>query len=381
MAAMNDKKKFSRLRALNRQRNYLIKALRLHIARWFLDHRVKRDFILSDKRSVLFLRDDDKIGDMVVSTSLFREFKQAGYRVEVLAGKNNSKIIECNPFIDAYYIVEKDKKDKLKQAKSLAENQYDVVIDMGDKLSPFHLLFLKTLNAGNIVGFNKKGFNIYNKSLDYLGFDHHITARYRLLMQSFGFDSFSTDYDIHIDNAVRHDVSTFMANIDAGVKIVVNPFAADKRRDMSPEQLSLLIEKVKNRWHDAAIVLIGDPARVSQLSYLDAIINPFSTLASACEIVHQADMVISPDTAVVHIAAAWKKPLISLYGNDIHGEYINSKVWGPGYENARQIYTQDKNHPISTISVDDIILSMAELMPLLSEPEVPAVLPQHRKDH
>jgi len=358
---VDKKKKFARLRALNRQRNYWMKSLRLHIARLMLDHRTKREFAISDRKSVLFLRDDDKIGDMVVSTSLFREFKRAGYVVDVLAGKNNAKIIEFNPYVNKYYVVEKDNKHKLEQAKALAKNNYDVVIDMGDKISPFHLLLLKKLNARNVVGFNKTGFNIYNKSLDYLGYSSHVTERYQLLMESFEFISFSTDYDIHVPESVRSEIHDFMSNIAAPYKVVINPYAADPRRDMSLTQLKALIEKIKREWDQVEIILVGDPARISQLTHLDAVINPYHTLTSACEIVHLADMVISPDTAIVHIAAAWKKPLVSLYGNDLHGEYVNSRVWGPGYDVARQLYTKDKHHPVSSIEVDEIILTMKEL--------------------
>lgn len=359
---MENKKKFGRLRALNRQRNYLMKALRLNIARWIWDHRSKREFSISENKSVLFLRDDDKIGDMVVSTSLFREFKRQGYHVSVLAGKNNSKVIECNPFVDEFFIVDEGKKKRIAQAKFLSKKRYDVVIDMGDKISPFHLLFLNVLNASNVVGFNKKGFNIYNKSLDYLGYDDHITERYNLLMKSFKFSSFSTDYDIHIPDEIRNEVCNFMGSINASLKIVVNPFAADVRRDMSLEQLSALIEKIKIKWKNVEVILVGDPCRIKGLDLLNARINPFNTLASACEIVHLADIVISPDTAVVHIAAAWKKPLIGLYGHDTHGGYVNSMVWAPGYNLARQIYTKDKYHAVSTIDVDDIVKKISELL-------------------
>jgi len=360
-SAVDKKKKFAKLRALNRQRNYLMKALRLHIARLILDHRSKRQFAISERKSVLFLRDDDKIGDMVVSTSLFREFKRAGYVVDVLAGKNNAKIIEFNPYVNKYYVVGKDNKHKLEQAKALAKNNYDVVIDMGDKISPFHLLLLKTLNASNVVGFNKKGFNIYNKSLDYIGYSSHVTERYQLLMESFDFIAFSTDYDIHVPDAVRSEINEFMSGISAPYKIVINPYAADPRRDMSLSQLNALIERVKQEWQQVEVIVVGDPARIKQLTHLDAIINPYPTLTGACEIVRLADMVISPDTAIVHIAAAWKKPLVSLYGNDLHGEFVNSKVWGPGYATARQLYTRDKHHPVSSIEVDDIICAMKDL--------------------
>ena len=50
-------------------------------------------------------------------------------------------------------------------------------------------------------------------------------------------------------------------------------------------------------------------------------------------LIHEADIVISPDTAVVHISAAWKKRLISVYKQVSD----NKNLWAPGYENASQI--------------------------------------------
>jgi ADP-heptose:LPS heptosyltransferase len=50
-------------------------------------------------------------------------------------------------------------------------------------------------------------------------------------------------------------------------------------------------------------------------------------------LIAQADLIISPDTSIVHMAAAWQKPLIAIY-KDVR---LNNQLWAPGYENARQI--------------------------------------------
>ncbi|NIF24116.1 glycosyltransferase family 9 protein [Candidatus Pantoea multigeneris] len=359
---MEKKKKFAKLRALNRQRNYLMKSLRLHFARLLLDHRSPRAFAITASKRVLFLRDDDKIGDMVVSTSLFREFSRAGYQVDVYAGAANACVIERNPHINNIIIASKDIQARLAQANVLAQKPYDVVIDMGDKLSPFHLRFLRRLNAMNVVGFNKKGFNIYNKSLDYLGYERHITERYQLLMESFDIKNFSTAYDLHIPESLQSEISAFLASLPGERCLVINPYAADARRDMSLAQLQQVIQLIHERWSDTDVVIIGDPKRVSHLELEGAVISPFQTLQGACGVIAQSDAVLSPDTAVVHIAAAWQKPMVCLYGNDLHGSWINSKVWGPGYPQAFQVYTQDKYHPVSTIKADDIILALGKIL-------------------
>lgn len=50
-------------------------------------------------------------------------------------------------------------------------------------------------------------------------------------------------------------------------------------------------------------------------------------------LIADADLIISPDTSVVHMAAAWRKPLVAIYKDVL----MNNRLWAPGYDNARQI--------------------------------------------
>lgn len=357
------KKKFSTLREWNRRRNYFMKEMRMNLARLLLDHKRKRPFDLSTVKQVLFLRDDDKIGDMVVSTSLFREFHRAGYQVDVLAGKGNASVIEHNPWINRIHISPRDPAGKIALAKTLAIEEYDLVVDMGDKMSPAHLRFLTTLNAKNAIGFNKSKYRVFNKSIDFFGYDKHITARYALLMEAMHLTAFSTDYDLHCSPEVQQSVAAFFERFDhRHPTFVINPFTADPRRDLSEQQLAELVRKIHLQYQNVNIILIGVPARIQQLRIEGTHINPFDTLSSAIEIVRRTDLVISPDTSIVHIASAWKKPLVALYGNDLHGHFVNSSVWGPGNTRAVQLFTKDKYHQISTIAVDDIIAAIGTLL-------------------
>ena len=51
------------------------------------------------------------------------------------------------------------------------------------------------------------------------------------------------------------------------------------------------------------------------------------------QLIKNVDLVISPDTSIVHISAAWKKSLISVYKNVTDNVYL----WAPGYKQASQI--------------------------------------------
>ncbi|MDE9571802.1 glycosyltransferase family 9 protein, partial [Xenorhabdus bovienii] len=66
-------------------------------------------------------------------------------------------------------------------------------------------------------------------------------------------------------------------------------------------------------------------------------------------------LVISPDTSIVHVAAAYEKNIIALYGNDKHGNFVNNHVWGPRNKNAIQLVQKKENSRISEIPLDVIL--------------------------
>ena len=71
-----------------------------------------------------------------------------------------------------------------------------------------------------------------------------------------------------------------------------------------------------------------------------------------------AELIISPDTSVVHMAAAWNKPLIAVYKDVL----LNNRLWAPGYDNARQIIVKcGKVHQHREL-VDRIIAALPETL-------------------
>lgn len=348
------KKKFAKIREWNRKRNYYFKQLKLDFTRYLYDRKIKSTVDLATIHKVLVLRHDDKIGDMVVSTILYRELKSKNFQIDVLAGKKNHCIIEKNPHINKVWIYEDNKEQQYLQAKKLANEKYDLVIEMGDIVTPEDIRLLSVLNPKHAIGFNKDKINFYSISIPYSRWEEHITTRYIQLLEKLDIKDVSTGYDIYIPEHIQHEVFSFWEKLSANFIVVLNPFAADEKRDLSAQQVEKIINTIKEVLPSSSIILIGEQKKLSACHYQDVIINPCKHLLAAAEIIRKADLVISPDTAIVHLAAAWKKPMICFYGNDMHGSFVNSDVWGPGYDLAVQLKSQDQHHTISTIPLEKI---------------------------
>ncbi|WP_047682751.1 MULTISPECIES: glycosyltransferase family 9 protein [Xenorhabdus] len=349
-------KKFKKLREINRRKNYFFKKIRFNISKIFIDKWKKREFSLIGVKKVLFLRDDNKIGDMIVSTPVLKALSQQGYELHVLSGRTNYCVIENNPHIGKVYFYPDKNTDILKLGLKLKQEKYDLIIDMGDQIPVIYLLFIRFINSNHVIGFNKDKINIYNKNITYLGYDLHITERYKSLMNHMDIYNYNMQYDIYVPDGIKDKVRDFYSHLPGEVTVVINPFAADEKRDLSKEQLIGITSHIGYSYQSVNIILIGSPEKISMISYLDnCIFNPFCSFLSAVEIIKHADLIISPDTSIVHAAAAYEKNTIALYGNDKHGNYINNDVWGPGNKNAIQLVQKNINSKISEIPLEVIL--------------------------
>ncbi|WP_167350283.1 glycosyltransferase family 9 protein, partial [Buttiauxella noackiae] len=220
---------------------------------------------------------------------------------------------------------------------------------------PASLHFLRKIKPKNIIGFNKENYNIYNKNIPFDGYHKHISARYSLLMENMKFKGYSIDYDLYIPDNINTQVLNYLEELPGKYNIIINPFTASDKRDLSDSQLQDLVNKLHKKYNQVNILVIGLPERIKNISLQGIFIHPNMSIYSAMSLIYHANLIISPDTSIVHIAAAWKKPLVALYGNDKHGMFNNNDVWGPGYPEAIQVTTQDKYHAISTISTIEIL--------------------------
>lgn len=169
-AVQGTPRKFKKIRALNRRRNYFFKKirndLRVYIAKAFWDSRARREADLTSAKTVLLMRNEGAIGDVVVDSALVKCLHEAGMTVDFLLTKSNSQVMRYNPRIRHIYEAENvDSADYLHKfthnvpqsvITELANNKYDIVIDPSLFDIPVHrMLLLRQIKPRAVLGFNK----------------------------------------------------------------------------------------------------------------------------------------------------------------------------------------------------------------------------------
>jgi len=301
------RKKFNKIRELNRRRNYFTKkvrnALRVGVAKALWDRRRRQPVDLSSAKTVLLMRNEGAVGDVVVDSALVKCLHQSGYIVDFLLTTSNSQVMrKFNHNVPRDVINE------------LANNKYDIIIDPSLFDIPVHRLRLfRQIKAKSVLGFNKwPSIKHYSHSFDFDCQRWHVTKTFELIADYLQLDTRGLDaYDLVVPGPIMQEVAQYLASL-SGKAVVINIFAGHADRSLSQTQLAELLDKLLARHPGNAVILLDHRREIRIPLPPEVVINPFNTLHHAMALIAQAELIISPDTSVVHMAAAWNKPWIEL---------------------------------------------------------------------
>ena len=256
------------------------------------------------------------IGDIVLTTPVIRCLKKQLPDAEVhfLTKQSFATLVESNPFIDKVHSLAHSWETVVHELK---QENYDYIIDL-------HHNF-RTLRLKKDLGIRSFPFNKLNvQKWIYVNFkwnlmpDLHIVDRYLKTVESFGVknDEEGLDYFIPAKDEVKQ--KDIPVSHHAGyIGIVIG--AAHNTKKLPVEKLKELCARI-----DHPIILLGgkeDNDNAQQIASVDPVkiynaCGKFSLNESA-DLVRKAKLIITHDTGLMHIAAAFKKKIISVWGNTV----------------------------------------------------------------
>lgn len=254
------------------------------------------------------------IGDIVLTTPVVRCIKQqvADAEVHFLTKKSFRTIVENNPYIDKVMLLEDSWELMIHELKLEA---YDYVIDLHHNLRT-----LRVKKALNTKSFSFNKLNIQKWLLTTFKINimpnEHIVDRNLATVSSLGVmnDGKGLDYFIPEKDVVKQ--SDIPASHHFGfIGIVIG--AALNTKKLPVHKLKELCNHIQY-----PIILLGGPedaVAAAEIASVDAIkiynaCGKFNLNESA-DLVRKAKVIITHDTGLMHIAAAFNKPILSIWGN------------------------------------------------------------------
>jgi ADP-heptose:LPS heptosyltransferase len=250
------------------------------------------------------------IGDIVLTSPVVRMLKkQLNSEVHFLTKSAYVSLLKNNPYIDSVYQIDASINEVIGDLK---KENYDYVIDLHNNLRTQILKFKLGVPSRSFNKLNMEKFMLTTFKMDSIP-KVHIVDRYLDTVLHLGIKNDNEGLDFFLSAKDEVDVSCFPNNYTA---FVIGGQHATK---ILPTKK--IISIIKNI--DKPVLLIGGPEdgyRGEEIAKAcDKVVNTcgkYSVLASA-SLIKQAEMVITHDTGMMHIAAAFGQKIYSVWGNTV----------------------------------------------------------------
>jgi ADP-heptose:LPS heptosyltransferase len=257
------------------------------------------------------------IGDIVLTTPVVRCLKQQLPDAEIhfLTKNQYLPLLKENPYLDKIYIINNKVTDILEDLKS--EN-YDFIVDLHKNLRSSRVKMALGVESGTFNKLNKKKWLLTNLKMNLLP-KIHIVDRYFGALKKLQIhnDGQGLDYFILVSDAIS--VSDYFPDEFLEGYIVLVVGSKQQTKQLPLEKMIELCAKT-----ESPVILLGDKSDSQKAQQICEVIGEkvfngcgVFTINQSASVIQQAKVVISPDTGLMHIAAALKKKVISVWGNTV----------------------------------------------------------------
>ncbi|MCL1822171.1 MAG: glycosyltransferase family 9 protein [Prolixibacteraceae bacterium] len=256
------------------------------------------------------------IGDIVLTTPVVRLMKQQidGAEIHFVCKEKYEPVLRANPYIDKLHMLDSSLPELIKKLQS---EDFDHIIDLSNNIRSWQIKRKLHPNAFSLKKLNIKKWLLVNFKINLMP-NKHVVDRY--IEAASLFDICNDNRGL--DHFVPHDEECPVESLPEGfrqgyIAFVIGGTYATKR--LPPHKIAEICKAI-----DIPVILIGHkkefdhgetivsnaPARILNLAGK-------TTINQSALLVKNARLVLTNDTGLMHIAAAYHKPILSFWGNTV----------------------------------------------------------------
>ncbi|MFO7525563.1 MAG: glycosyltransferase family 9 protein [Ignavibacteriaceae bacterium] len=328
---------------------------------------VKKESSLPDINSgssILFIR-LNRIGDALVATPLFHEVKQhPGCRIIVLADKKNHFIFRNNPSIDEVIVFEKGLSGITGINRIIQKNNIDVIVDLHDDVSTTVSFLVAFAKVKYKVGLRKSNHTLFTHTVEKLDpVNHHVIVRLLKLSELFGVSVNTQFVSVKFypseENEIQAAVRIQKMNPDNKYLLGINISAGSDARFWGVDKFKELAECISE--YQVRIILFcneSDYHYARKITTEDNIYPTTKDFGNFAAAIMNLDLLITPDTSVVHIASVKKIPVFGIYVK----YNTDDIIWSPFNTDFEYVLTEEPT--LKNISFKEVKI---KLIPFLEK--------------
>ncbi|MCR5424560.1 MAG: glycosyltransferase family 9 protein [Bacteroidales bacterium] len=250
------------------------------------------------------------IGDIVLTSPVVRCVKQQlpGAEVHYLTKPVNVPILQANPYVDKVIVYEQGLRNVL---RVIRDEHYDYIVDLHNNRRS---RWIRLLTAVRSSTFSKENFHkiVYIASHRNVMSGRHVVDRYFDAVRQLGMTNDGGGLDYFCPD---EPLPAVLAAGDAPYVVLVVG-SKHYTKTIPPERIAYLANHISGRK-----VLIGDQNDRQRLESAGVTLNSDvvnlcgkTTLGQSANIIKRAALVVTPDTGMMHIAAAFHKRMVVIWG-------------------------------------------------------------------
>lgn len=256
------------------------------------------------------------IGDIVLTTPVVRCLKNQlqDTEIHVLTKKKFGNLYKTNPYVDKVFEYDDSLKKNIQDLKS--EN-YDYVVDLQKNKRSVRVTRALRRPHDSFPKLNFKKFLLSTFKVDLMP-DVHIVDRYFKAVEKLGVKNDFKGLDFFIAEKNDYPLSELPQNFQNGYHAFVIG-GTYKTKILPAVKVIEVIKKLND-----TVVLLGGPDDIERAEEIlssvdDNVISLVGkiNLEQSASLVKNAKSVLTNDTGLMHIAAAFHKNIVSVWGNTV----------------------------------------------------------------
>lgn len=263
------------------------------------------------------------LGDLILTTPLIHSLKNIypDGKIDIITKPFGKAVLKNNPHLNGVIVFDKKKNSNIELIKKLRKEKYDIAISPHRSHRASYSLFLSGIKKR--IGFDRAGFSfLYTDKVEHR-FDgtHEIDRNLKLL----------TKLDRYKENKIYRFPELFLTeeednfykkfNLKEKDYILIAPGSKWKTKRWRSEGFSQIINYFLNK-NETVVLIGGEEDRnfteniLKSVKKEDNLLNLVgkTALRESFSLIKYGKVLISNDSAPVHMAVAFNTPVVDIYG-------------------------------------------------------------------
>jgi ADP-heptose:LPS heptosyltransferase len=288
----------------------------------YLITKSEKIFIPESGFKVLLLR-HDRLGDVLISTPFLKELRTIlnDSRIDIILSfknKNGKRAIE--KYCNNVFILDNKPVKFFRMILEIRRERYDLAVDLLDNASVTSNLILKYSKAKAKLGFDKSNSNNYTHIVPIPDRGSvHIAKRLFALLLPFGHSGIpgKINLEFPLQDYEKEKAAKLLGKKQNKVRLGINLTGSNDSKYWGTENYIQFINEI-TQTDNVEVVLFAIPRIENKAKFIAAetscriapLQNDFIIYAA---MLNECDIILTPDTVAVHLAAAFGKPVIAMF--------------------------------------------------------------------